>query len=173
MWVFLEAPLSRFPHLVESLDVGAEVEKLVVERPAKDAHEEVSYAFLRARCYHIDSQFEAAARQYDLANNMLAQQHADGLKEIVAKCEQSLDWLKSVTPNLLVSETGSPSPLLILGPSRSWKDSLGLRSFIAKVVSVRCPPPNVRVFVALVSTMGSGHLGALYGGRAEEAALAG
>ena len=40
-------------------------------------------------------------------------------------------------------------------------------------VSVRCPPPNVRVFVALVSTMGSGHLGALYGGRAEEAALAG
>ena len=44
---------------------------------------------------------------------------------------------------------------------------------IETIVSVRCPPPNVRVFVALVSTMGSGHLGALYGGRAEEAALAG
>ena len=40
-------------------------------------------------------------------------------------------------------------------------------------VSVRRAPPNVCVFVALVSTMGSGHLRALYGGKAEEAALAG
>jgi len=31
-------------------------------------------------------------------------------------------------------------------------------------VSVRCPPPNGCVFGALVSTIDSGHLGALYGG---------
>jgi len=41
------------------------------------------------------------------------------------------------------------------------------------MVSVRRAPPNVCVFVALVSTMGSGHLRALYGGKAEKAALAG
>ena len=41
------------------------------------------------------------------------------------------------------------------------------------IVSVRCPPPNGYICDALVSTIGSGHLGALYGGKAEEAALAG
>ncbi len=43
----------------------------------------------------------------------------------------------------------------------------------ASEVSVRCPPPNGAVSGALVSTIDSGHLGALYGGKAEEAALAG
>ena len=60
------------------------------------------------------------------------------------------------------------SDLFLLSPAQMSK----IQPFFPKV-SVRCPPPNVRVFVALVSTMGSGHLGALYGGRAEEAALAG
>ena len=45
--------------------------------------------------------------------------------------------------------------------------------FVRMFVSVRRAPPNVCVFVALVSTMGSGHLRALYGGKAEKAALAG
>lgn len=36
-------------------------------------------------------------------------------------------------------------------------------------VSVRCPPPNGTDFAGLVSTIDSGHLGALYGGEAEEA----
>jgi hypothetical protein len=40
-------------------------------------------------------------------------------------------------------------------------------------VSVRCAPPNGCVSGVLVSTIDSGHLGALYGGKAEEAALAG
>ena len=40
-------------------------------------------------------------------------------------------------------------------------------------VSVRCPPPNGAIFGALVSTIDSGHLGALYGCEAEETALAG
>ena len=40
-------------------------------------------------------------------------------------------------------------------------------------VSVRRPPPNGAVSGALVSTIDSGHLGALYGGEAEEAALVG
>ena len=40
-------------------------------------------------------------------------------------------------------------------------------------VSVRCPPPNVAVSGALVSTIDSGHFGALYGGEAEETALVG
>ncbi len=42
-----------------------------------------------------------------------------------------------------------------------------------KVVSVRCAPPNGADFDGLVSTIDSGHLGALYGCEAEEAALAG
>ena len=40
-------------------------------------------------------------------------------------------------------------------------------------VSVRCAPPNGADFDGLVSTIDSGHLGALYGCEAEEAALAG
>lgn len=40
-------------------------------------------------------------------------------------------------------------------------------------VSVRCPPPNGAVSGSLVSTIDSGHLGALYGCEAEETALAG
>jgi len=43
----------------------------------------------------------------------------------------------------------------------------------APKVSVRRAPPNGGVFGALVSTIDSGHLGAFYGGEAEEAALAG
>lgn len=38
-------------------------------------------------------------------------------------------------------------------------------------VSVRCPPPNSPFGGALVSTIDGGHLGALYGGEAEEAAV--
>ena len=41
------------------------------------------------------------------------------------------------------------------------------------LVSVRCPPPNGCVFGALVSTIDSGYLGALYGGKSEEAVLVG
>ena len=41
------------------------------------------------------------------------------------------------------------------------------------LVSVRCAPPNGADFDGLVSTIDSGHLGALYGCEAEEAALAG
>ena len=41
------------------------------------------------------------------------------------------------------------------------------------MVSVRCAPPNGADFDGLVSTIDSGHLGALYGCEAEEAALAG
>ena len=41
------------------------------------------------------------------------------------------------------------------------------------IVSVRCAPPNGADFDGLVSTIDSGHLGALYGCEAEEAALAG
>ena len=40
-------------------------------------------------------------------------------------------------------------------------------------VSVWCAPPNGADFDGLVSTIDSGHLGALYGCEAEEAALAG
>ena len=40
-------------------------------------------------------------------------------------------------------------------------------------VSVRCPPPNSPFGGALVSTIDSGHLGALYVGEAKEAALVG
>ena len=43
----------------------------------------------------------------------------------------------------------------------------------ALIVSVRCAPPNGADFDGLVSTIDSGHLGALYGCEAEEAALAG
>ena len=39
------------------------------------------------------------------------------------------------------------------------------------MVSVRSPPPNSTDFDALVSTIDSGHLGALYDGEAEEAAV--
>ena len=39
------------------------------------------------------------------------------------------------------------------------------------IVSVRCPPPNSPFGGALVSTIDSGHLGALYVGEAEEAAV--
>ena len=42
-----------------------------------------------------------------------------------------------------------------------------------KNVSVWCAPPNGADFDGLVSTIDSGHLGALYGCEAEEAALAG
>ena len=41
------------------------------------------------------------------------------------------------------------------------------------IVSVRCASPNGADFDGLVSTIDSGHLGALYGCEAEEAALAG
>ena len=44
---------------------------------------------------------------------------------------------------------------------------------VAYSVSVRCAPPNGADFDGLVSTIDSGHLGALYGCEAEEAALAG
>ena len=40
-------------------------------------------------------------------------------------------------------------------------------------VSVRCAPPNGADFDGLVSIIDSGHLEALYGCEAEEAALAG
>ena len=43
----------------------------------------------------------------------------------------------------------------------------------AKQVSVRCAPPNGADFDGLVTTIDRGHLGALYGCEAEEAALAG
>jgi hypothetical protein len=46
-------------------------------------------------------------------------------------------------------------------------------TFKLMMVSVRCAPPNGCVSGVLVSTIDSGHLGALYGGKAEEAALAG
>ena len=45
--------------------------------------------------------------------------------------------------------------------------------YLTIVVSVRCAPPNGADFDGLVSTIDSGHLGALYGCEAEEAALAG
>ena len=50
-----------------------------------------------------------------------------------------------------------------------WTIATGSR----RTVSVRCAPPNGADFDGLVSTIDSGHLGALYGCEAEEAALAG
>ena len=47
------------------------------------------------------------------------------------------------------------------------------RAALAELVSVRCAPPNGADFDGLVSTIDSGHLGALYGCEAEEAVLAG
>ena len=44
---------------------------------------------------------------------------------------------------------------------------------IGDKVSVRCAPPNGADFDALVSTIDSGHLGALYVGEAKETALVG
>jgi hypothetical protein len=52
-------------------------------------------------------------------------------------------------------------------------DRSKLADFARIKVSVRCAPPNGCVSGVLVSTIDSGHLGALYGGKAEEAALAG
>ena len=54
----------------------------------------------------------------------------------------------------------------------SWPPITILRSEDYRV-SVRCAPPNGADFDGSVSTIDSGHLGALYGCEAEEAALAG
>ena len=51
--------------------------------------------------------------------------------------------------------------------------SVAHRAWASSMVSVRCAPPNGADFDGLVSTIDSGHLGALYGCEAEEAALAG
>jgi hypothetical protein len=78
--------------------------------------------------------------------------------------------------NFVAKQRQSGSVRLFPDLKRDNKGQFGAVSkFYGKylIVSVRCPPPNRAVSGTLVSTIDSGHLGALYGGEAEETALAG
>lgn len=116
--------LSRVPHLVENIDIGAEVEKYFAKHPLETANQKIKFAFLRGRCFHHDGKVKEAVEQFELANGMLGQETAVQLKETEELMAKSLAWLTSLPPDLRDSENGSPSPLLILGPSRSGKTRL-------------------------------------------------